>query len=95
MGNSYGALKMADTNGPDGMLTLVCLTCGKEMFFDVKPPAHSVCPKCGETVFRSFFTPTVPDEATLAMLEETRRSITLGDGSPDTTAGDLRDLNNP
>jgi hypothetical protein len=29
------------------------------------------------------------------MLEETARTITFDGGSPDSTAGDIRDLNNP
>ena len=86
---------MANNNGPEGMLTLVCITCGNEMFFTTKPPASEPCSRCGERVFRSFFTPTVQDEATESMLEETARSISLDGGSTDTTAGDLRDLNSP
>lgn len=86
---------MASADGPNGMLTLVCITCGNEMFFDAKPPAANACTKCGGTVFRNFFTPTSPDEATESMLEDTARIITFDGGSPDSTAGDLRDLNNP
>lgn len=85
---------MATTDGPEGMLTLICITCGTEMFFTTKPPAKEPCSRCGGTVFRSFFTPTVRDEATESMLEETTRSISL-DGGSDSTAGDLRDLNSP
>jgi hypothetical protein len=86
---------MANSNGPDGMLTLVCIACGNEMFFTSKPPEENVCDKCGGTVFRSFFTPTVRDDATESMLDDTSRSMTLEGGAPDTTPGDLRDLNNP
>jgi hypothetical protein len=86
---------MAMRNGPDGILTLVCITCGKEMFFTTKPPADEPCPRCNETVFRSFFTPTVQDEATESMLEDTTRSISLDGGSTDSTAGDVRELNSP
>ena len=50
------------------------------------------CEKCGGTVFRQFATPTEPDEATIAQLEEQARSISLGDDSPETAIGDLRDL---
>lgn len=85
---------MSNTRGPEGMLTLICITCGNEMFFTTRPPANEPCSRCGSTVFRSFFTPTVRDEATESMLEETTRSISL-DGGSDTTAGDLRDLNSP
>jgi hypothetical protein len=43
-------------------------------------------------VFRTFATPTEPDDASIAQLEEQARSISYGDSSPDTTASDLRDL---
>ena len=86
---------MATMNGPDGMLTLVCITCGNELFFTTKPPADEACPRCGGTVFRSFFTPTVQDEVTESMLEDTTRSISLDGGSTDSTAGDIRELNSP
>jgi hypothetical protein len=85
---------MSNANGPEGMLTLICITCGNEMFFASKPPANEPCSRCGSTVFRSFFTPTVRDEATESMLEYTTRSISL-DGGSDSTAGDVRDLNSP
>ena len=87
---------MPDKKGPEGLLTLVCVTCGKERFFDQEePPRHLVCDRCGSTVFRNFFTPTTADEATISSLEETARSIALDEESPDTTADDVRDLNNP
>lgn len=85
---------MSNTKGPEGMLTLICITCGNEMFFTTRPPANEPCSRCGSTVFRSFFTPTVRDEATESMLEDTTRSISL-DGGSDSTVGDLRDLNSP
>jgi DNA-directed RNA polymerase subunit RPC12/RpoP len=84
-----------NANGPEGMLTLVCINCGKELFFTTKPPKdNEPCPKCGGTVFRSFFTPTVRDDATEAMLEDTSRSIALDSAPTDSPKGDLRDLNN-
>jgi hypothetical protein len=86
---------MASKHGPEGLLTLVCLTCGNYKYFEERPPATVTCEKCGGTVFRNFFTPTEPDEATLSQLEETARSIALDDGSPQTSADELRDLNNP
>jgi len=86
---------MAGTNGPDGMLTLVCITCGSELFFTTKSPADEPCPRCAGTVFRSFFTPTVQDEVTQSMLEDTTRSISLDGGSTDSTAGDVRELDSP
>ncbi len=86
---------MPNEKGPEGMLTLVCLTCGKEKYYVDQPPGEVTCARCGGTVFRNFFTPTSPDGATLSQLEETARSVALDEESPDTTEGDLQDLNNP
>ena len=83
---------MADRRGPSGLVTLVCLTCGNEKFFDRAVPDAVTCERCGGTVFRNFATPTEPDEATIAQLEEQARSISYGDPSPDTAPDDLRDL---
>ena len=86
---------MPNREGPEGVLTLVCLTCGNEKVYDDNPPARVVCERCGGTVFRNFFTPTEADEATLSQLEETARSVALDEESPDISADELRDLNNP
>jgi DNA-directed RNA polymerase subunit RPC12/RpoP len=75
-----------------GVTTLVCLTCGKEKFFTQEVPAAVACDQCGSTVFRNFDTPTEPDEAVIDALETQARSMAYGDSSPDTTAGDLHDL---
>lgn len=83
---------MADDKGPTGLVTLVCITCGNEKFYDKTVPNAVTCEKCGGTVFRTFATPTEPDDATIATLEEQARSISYGDSSPDTSAGDVRDL---
>ena len=82
----------AADKGPTGLITLVCLTCGNEKFYDDKVPDAVKCDKCGGTVFRSFATPTEPDEASIAALDEQARSISYGDSSPDTEPGDVRDL---
>ena len=79
-------------NGVRGVTTLVCLTCGKEKFFTQEVPAAVSCEQCGSTVFRTFDTPTEPDEAVIDALEAQARSMAYGDSSPDTTRGDLRDL---
>ena len=85
-----------NAKGPEGMLTLVCLTCGNELFFTAEPPKDDEkCSKCGGTVFRSFFTPTVRDEATESMLDDTSRSISTESAPSDSVAGDVRELNNP
>ncbi len=86
---------MAKKDESEGTLTLICITCGNEMFFTTKPPADEPCSRCGSTVFRSFFTPVATDEAAESILEDTSRSISLDGGSTDSTAGDLRDLNSP
>lgn len=78
--------------GPSGLVSLVCVTCGNEYSYDQAVPDHVKCDKCGGTVFRQFATPTEPDEATIAQLEEQARSIALDDDAPDNTAGDVRDL---
>ena len=75
--------------------TLVCLTCGTERFFHSDVPSSLKCQNCGNTVFRTFSTPTKPDEVTESQLEETARSAALGDVSPDTARDDVRELNNP
>ena len=81
-------------SGPRGLVTMVCITCGAEQFFDQSVPSSITCTKCGSSVFRQFATPTQPDEATIAQLEEQARSMSYGDSSPDSTAEDVRDLGN-
>jgi DNA-directed RNA polymerase subunit RPC12/RpoP len=81
-----------DRNGPVGLVTLVCLTCGKEHFYDREVPRSLKCGQCSGTVFRQFATPTEPDEAAVAQLEEQARSMSYDDVSPETSDGDARDL---
>jgi hypothetical protein len=83
---------MAEEKHTKGLITLVCLTCGKEEFFDKEVPESLTCANCSGTVFRTFATPTEPDEATIAQLEEEARSIQYGDASPETTTDEVRDL---
>jgi len=80
------------TKNTQGLVTLVCITCGNEQFHARSVPQSTTCSKCGGTVFREFDTPTDPDDATLASLEEQARSLSYGDPSPDSTRGDARDL---
>src|SRR5688500_6020831 len=87
--------KPQDPNGPLIVVTLLCLTCGNRKYYDDTPTNRVKCEKCGNTVFRNFFSPTEADEATIEQLEETRRQIALDDVSPDTTVEDVRELNNP
>jgi DNA-directed RNA polymerase subunit RPC12/RpoP len=75
-----------------GLTTLVCLSCGKEKFFTQEVPAAVSCDQCGSTVFRTFITPTEPDDAVIAALEAQARSMAYGDSSPGTTVDDVGDL---
>jgi hypothetical protein len=90
--SNAGSVTMAIQGEPRGIVTLVCLTCGNEKFYDNSVPQSTTCDKCGSTVFRTFATPTEPDEVSIATLEEQARSIGYGDSSPDTMPGDVRDL---
>jgi hypothetical protein len=83
---------VAEQKETSGLVTLVCITCGREQFHSHSVPQSTTCDKCGGTVFRTFATPTDPDDATIAALEEQARSISYGDPSPDSTRGDVRDL---
>ena len=80
------------TKGSTGVMTLVCLTCGKEKYFTQDVPAGVTCAQCAGTVFRSYATPTEPDDAQIDALEAQARSMAYGDSSPDTTRDDVRDL---
>lgn len=82
---------MAASNGPNGLLTLICITCGHQQHFETKPPLTVRCGRCQGRVFRNFFTPVDADEATLAQLEETASSAGFDDDAP-VTADELRDL---
>lgn len=84
-----------DPNGPHGFLTLICISCGNRKDYDEQPPARVKCEKCGNTVFRNFFSPVEADEATIDQLESSRRSIALDDVSPETAPEDIRELNSP
>ena len=84
---------MARQKDTPEVLTLVCLTCGAEQFFHSAPPSSVKCPTCGSSVFRTFSTPTQPDDVLESQLEDTARSAALGDVSPGTAPDDVRDLN--
>ena len=86
---------MSDRNSePGGVVTMVCITCGNEKFYDQQVPGSITCDKCGGTVFRAFDTPTVPDDATLDQLEQQARSRSYGDPSPGTAPDEITDLDN-
>jgi DNA-directed RNA polymerase subunit RPC12/RpoP len=79
-----------DPSGP--LTTLVCVTCGAELFLDDNQAGRPRCPKCQGTVFRAYTTPVEPDEVTISHLEQEARSIQYGDPSPGTTPDDVREL---
>lgn len=83
---------MAKREPDDGLTTLVCVTCGAELYVEDGTPDRPVCPKCKSTVFRAFTTPTRADEVTVSRLEEEARSIEYGDPSPQTSMDEVRDL---
>lgn len=75
-----------------GVLTLVCLTCGKEYFYaDDPPPERPKCEKCGSTVFRPFDSPEA-DEAVEDFDDTTAREHSTDQPATDTRPGDVMDL---
>jgi hypothetical protein len=76
----------------DGVLTVVCLTCGTEYYYsEAGPPAGISCAKCGNTVFRSFFT-AVGDEVADDFKDSTDRALHTDDAEGETMPGDVLDL---
>ncbi len=79
----------------EGILVEVCVECGREYTFDEEePPEDLTCEKCGNTVFRSFFTPTGSDDVEEDYREATERDLATDDSPSDVTASDIRDLDN-
>jgi len=79
----------------DGVLVQVCLQCGKEYLFDEsQPPADLRCEKCGNQVFRSFFTVRGHDEVEADFRAATERDLAPDDTEADVTRADVMDLNN-
>ena len=77
----------------DGVLTLVCLKCGTEYFYgDTVPPAGLTCEKCGNTVFRSFFSREEEDDVGEDFRDTTDRDLRPDDAEGDVLPGDLLDL---
>ena len=84
----------ADRGDEGGVLTLVCLKCGQEYYFsDGAPPPGITCEKCGNGVFRDFYSPREGDEAAEDFDETTARDMNTDDAEGDTLPGDLLDLN--
>lgn len=77
----------------DGVLTSVCLKCGSEYYFDDRgPPEDLTCRKCGNTVFRGYFSHETEDEAAADFREVTERDLRPDDAEGDVLPGDLLDL---
>jgi hypothetical protein len=77
----------------EGVLTQVCLKCGKEYVFDTSPPPPDMtCEKCGNQVFRSFFDVTGRDEVEQDFQDSTARDLATDDPATDVTEVDVRDL---
>ena len=80
----------------DGVLVQVCLECGKEYIFDERPPTGDlVCEKCGNGVFRSFFSVAGYDDVEADFIRSTERDLAPNDDESDVTRSDIIDLNNP
>lgn len=78
----------------EGVLTLVCFKCGKEYFFaEGSPPEEMTCEKCGNSVFRSFFSADPSDDAVRDFVDSTARDLDPDDAETDTLPGDVIDLN--
>jgi hypothetical protein len=77
----------------EGVLTLVCLQCGKEYFFSESPPEGLSCEKCAGTVFRSFYSPEEGDEAAEDFRDSTSRDLDPDDAEGEAMPGDVIDLN--
>jgi DNA-directed RNA polymerase subunit RPC12/RpoP len=85
---------MAEEQGQN-VLVQVCIECGKEYFFtNEQPPKDQRCDKCGNTVFRSFYADTQPDDVAQDYADATDRDVATDDPATDVTRGDLHDLNN-
>jgi hypothetical protein len=91
----YGESMRAPGRGEgEGVLTMVCLTCGTEYYFGSdSPPDGLECEKCGNTVFRSFYSHETEDEVAIDFQDETERDLHPDDPEGDTLPGDVLDLN--
>lgn len=82
-------------SGAQGVLVQVCLECGKEYMFDAEPPPDEMeCEKCGNRVFRSFFSENPGDEALEDFRDSTDRDTGTTEPSTEVSRGDLHDLGN-
>lgn len=78
----------------DEVLTLVCLKCGQEYYFaDSQPEEGITCGRCGNGVFRNFFTPSDDDDVARDFVDTTERDLDPDDAEGDVLPGDVLDLN--
>lgn len=88
-----GPAESDESGSEGGVLTRVCLTCGKEYFFsEYEPPAGMLCERCGGSIFRSFFTAGGGDEAARDFEDSTARDLDPDDAEGDALPGDVIDL---
>jgi hypothetical protein len=94
--DTAGAASTGPVDEPaEGVLTLICFTCGTEYYFENDvPPPELACGKCGNKVFRSFFTP-IDDEVAQDFEDSTARDLDPDDAEGDATESDIIDLNRP
>jgi hypothetical protein len=95
--NTPGASDTGPIAPPDeGVFTLVCVRCGTEYYFaDEDPPQGMICEKCGNRVFRDFFSPQENDAAAEDFEDTTHRDLDPDDAEGDTLPGDVMDLDRP
>ena len=84
---------MPDSPSPRDVWVLVCLECGREIFFEDGAPGDDVrCDKCGNAVFRDYRVSPRGSEAGDAFRAETERDMTPEEGPGEVTPGDVRDV---
>lgn len=83
----------AGASESEGVLTIVCLKCGMEYYLTNSTPDSGIsCEKCGNSVFREFYT-NEGDEAAADFRDSTGRELAPDDAEGDVLPGDVLDLN--
>ena len=88
---------MSESESGSGRVQVhVCVACGSERIIEEGETASTApCPRCGNQVFRAFYDTARPGSAETDFNDSTQRDTATNEPAPDTTAGDLTDLNNP
>ena len=74
----------------------VCVQCGNERLVEEGESVSTApCEKCGNQVFRAFYDTARPGPAEEEFEASTGRATAPDEPAPESTAGDLADLNNP